>query len=228
MFLFPDREGGKAKYRSIQLLERKLRRVAAAAGMNEAITWSFISDQQASLFDGAFWMLENPISEEMKVMRPSLLPGLLAAVARNLDRGATTLRLFEIGQTYRKNGEYPVLSCILAGEKLPRGWATGKSSNFDAFDAKAITQTLLSSAGVLVGKLQVSDGAGSFYHPGQSATLRLGSKNTLASFGMLHPKILKHFGIDQPVVAATLNLGEIPEKRNKTFARPPFTLNLQR
>lgn len=225
----PRQEGvAKPNTDRLQLLERKLRRVAAAAGMNEAITWSFISDQQASLFDGAFWMLENPISEEMKVMRPSLLPGLLAAVARNLDRGATTLRLFEIGRTYRKNGEYPVLSCILAGEKLPRGWATGKSSNFDAFDAKAITQTLLSSAGVPVGKLQVSDGAGSFYHPGQSATLRLGSKNTLASFGMLHPKILKHFGIDQPVVAATLNLGEIPEKRDKTFARPPFTpSNLQ-
>ncbi|MEY4952640.1 MAG: hypothetical protein RL299_1064, partial [Pseudomonadota bacterium] len=84
-----------------QKLERKLRRAAAARGMNEAVTWSFLPEAEADLFaegNGGLWVLQNPISEDMKAMRPSLLPGLLAAVQRNLDRGASGLRLFELGR----------------------------------------------------------------------------------------------------------------------------------
>ena len=65
--------------------ERKLRRTAAARGLNEAVTWSFISEAEAAAFGGGAWTLANPISEDMKVMRPSLLPGLLAAAERNLE-----------------------------------------------------------------------------------------------------------------------------------------------
>ena len=72
-----------------QKLERRLRRAAAAHGLNEAVTWSFLSEAQAAAFGGGAWSLANPISEDLKVMRPSLLPGLLAATERNLKRGAS-------------------------------------------------------------------------------------------------------------------------------------------
>src|SRR3546814_6951437 len=69
-------------------------------------------------------------------MRPSLLPGLLAAAGRNLKRGATSLRLFEIGRRYLADAERPSLGVVLAGNRRPRHWATGKAQGFDAFDAK--------------------------------------------------------------------------------------------
>ena len=65
--------------------------------------------------------------------------------------------------------------------------------------------------------------AGDVYHPGQSATLRLGPKNQIASFGMLHPSILKSFDIDVPVVACGIHLDAIPAKRGSGFMRPAFT-----
>ena len=62
-----------------QLIERSARRSAAARGLNEAITWSFISEEEAAHFGGSAWTVANPISDDLKVMRPSLLPGLIAA-----------------------------------------------------------------------------------------------------------------------------------------------------
>jgi phenylalanyl-tRNA synthetase beta chain len=205
-----------------QQLERRLRRSAAALGLHEAITWSFISTREAQSFGGGHWVLDNPISEDLKVMRPSLLPGLLSAVQRNLDRGASTVRLFEIGRRYLADGELPALVGVLAGERVQRGWRQGKAAAFDAFDAKALCQELLAQAGAPVDKLMVMEPLGDFYHPGQSATLRLGPKNVLASFGAIHPATLKAFGIDVPVVAFGLHLDAIPAKKSAGFARPHF------
>ena len=83
----------------------------------------------------------------MKVMRPSLLPGLIAAARRNLDRGASSVRLFEIGRRYLDDAEHPTLSLLLAGEKRPRDWQSGKAQPFDAFDAKAEVLALLDAGG---------------------------------------------------------------------------------
>jgi len=224
-----------------QKLERRLRRAAAARGAHEAVTWSFLPEADAIAFvlrdaagaapqDGRdqLWVLANPISEDMKAMRPSLLPGLLAAVRRNLTRGAAGLRLFEIGRRYLRgengaNDERLSLAVVLAGEKAPCGWATGKPVSFDAFDAKAEALALLAEAGAPVDNLQVMGEAGSQFHPGQSATLRLGPKTILARFGMLHPSVLKQFDIDAPVAVAELFLDAIPGKRGAaTFARPHY------
>jgi phenylalanyl-tRNA synthetase beta chain len=205
-----------------QLTERRLRRAAAASGLNEAITWSFISEDQAESVGGGKWVLDNPISEDMKVMRPSLLPGLLSAVQRNLDRGASSVRLFEIGRRYLEDGEHPTLVCVLAGDKVRRGWASGKATTFDAYDAKAICLELLEAAGAPVSNLMVMGEAGDAYHPGQSATLRLGPKNVIASFGMIHPSMLKAYDIDVPVAAMGIHLDAIPAKKNASFARSSF------
>ncbi|MBO6944475.1 phenylalanine--tRNA ligase subunit beta [Altererythrobacter sp.] len=206
-----------------QLTERRLRRAAAASGLNEAITWSFISEAQAESVGGGKWVLDNPISEDMKVMRPSLLPGLLSAVQRNLDRGASSVRLFEIGRRYLEDGERPTLVCVLAGDKLSRGWASGKATVFDAYDAKAICLELLEAAGAPVSNLMVMGEAGDAYHPGQSATLRLGPKNRIASFGMIHPSMLKAYDIGVPVAAVGIHLDAIPAKKNADFARKPYS-----
>ena len=206
-----------------QMIERKLRRTAAARGMNEAINWSFLSEREAGAFGGGAWVLANPISEEMKVMRPTLLAGLLSAAARNANRGAESVRLFEIGRRYFADGERATMALLLAGNKSPRGWADGKAQPFDAFDAKAEAIALLAGAGAPVDNLLVMDGAGDHFHPGQSGTLRLGPKIILASFGALHPATAKAFDLGGAVVVAEIFLDAIPAKRTTGFMRAAFT-----
>ncbi len=207
-----------------QKMERRVRRTAAARGLNEAINWSFLPEKEAAAFGGGAWTLANPISEDMKVMRPSLLPGLLSATRRNFDRGAETVRLFELGRRYLAEGERPTLGLILGGERIERGWANGKALTFDAYDAKAEVIALLAAAGAPVDNLQVMGEAGAHFHPGQSATLRLGPKTVIASFGALHPGIAKTFDLDGTVMAAEIYLDAIPAKRGGGgFMRPAFT-----
>ena len=144
-----SREPGVAKPTATrsQLIERRVRRTAAARGLDEAVTWSFISEAEAEAFGGSEWRLANPISEDMKVMRPSLLPALIAAARRNLDRGFQSVRLFEVGRRYLGDDERPTLTLLLAGEKRPRSWQNGKAKQFEPFDAKAEAMALLDAAG---------------------------------------------------------------------------------
>ena len=205
-----------------QMVERRVRRAAAARGLDEAVNWSFISAEEAGLFGGSAHVLANPISEEMKHMRPSLIPGLAAAARRNADRGASSIRLFEVGRRYLADAERPTVGIILAGEKASRSWQAGKAKGFDAFDVKAEVQALLEAAGAPVASLQLNMGAGETWHPGRSATLGLG-KNVLAAFGELHPRIAK--ALDAPVgaVAAEIYLDAVPAPRSTERARPAYT-----
>jgi phenylalanyl-tRNA synthetase beta chain len=205
-----------------QLTERRVRRAAAARGLNEAVTWSFIAEAEAAPFGGAAFALDNPISEEMKAMRPSLLPGLLAAARRNLARGAETVRLFEIGRRYLAEGERPTLGLVLAGDRGPRDWRGGKPGAFDGFDAKAEAIALLAAAGARVETLQALSPASGVYHPGRSARLCLGPKNVLAECGELHPALLKAFDLAGPVVAAEIYLDAIPAKRASGRTRDAY------
>ncbi|MBB6190962.1 phenylalanyl-tRNA synthetase beta chain [Sphingobium wenxiniae] len=210
-----------------QMVERRVRRTAAARGLAEAINWSFLSEKEAASVGGGDWTLANPISEELKVMRPSLLPGLLSATRRNMDRGAASVRLFELGRRYftgQKDGswERATVGFVLAGEKTPRGWQTGKAQPFGAHDAKAEVTALLAAAGAPVANLQSFGEASGAYHPGQSGTLRLGPKTVLAEYGVLHPSLARLFGLTGTVVAGEIFLDAIPAKRRTGFMRAPY------
>ena len=209
-----------------QLLERRVRRAAAARGLDEAVTWSFIAEREAAPFGGAAWTLANPISEELKVMRPSLLPGLIMAAKRNRTRGAGTVRLFEIGRRYLGEGERPTLALLLAGDATPRDWRGGRARAADAFDAKAEVAAILAAAGVPVDRLQLVGPGSDAYHPGRSGRLGLGPKTILAEFGELHPALLARFDLDGPAVAAELFLDAIPQRRaghaRAAYAPPPL------
>jgi phenylalanyl-tRNA synthetase beta chain len=219
-----DRAPGVAKPTATrsQLVERQVRRTAAARGLDEAVTWSFISEAEAEAFGGSEWKLANPISEEMKVMRPSLLPGLIAAARRNLDRGASTVRLFEVGRRYLGDAEHPTLSLLLAGDKRPRGWQSGRAQTFDPYDAKAEALALLEAAGAPTANLQVFPDAGATWHPGRSAKLGLGPKTIVASFGELHPALVREIEAPERAVAAEIYLDAIPVPRSSGHARPAY------
>ena len=205
-----------------QLAERKARRAAAARGLNEVVNWSFISEKEAAPFGGGTWSLANPISEDLKVMRPSLLPGLIAAARRNSARGATSIRLFEAGRRYLESSEHPTIGLVLTGEKTARGWQGGAASKFDAYDAKAEVLAILAAAGAPVDKLMDFGEAGDAYHPGQSGTLRLGPKKILAAYGALHPSVTKALGLKGAAVGAEIFLDAIPLKKKSGHMRDAF------
>ena len=156
-------------------------------------------------------------------MRPSLLPGLIAAARRNIDRGASSVRLFEIGRRYLAEKEHPTATVLLAGDKQPRSWQAGKAQRFDAFDAKAEAMALLEAAGAPVANLQLYPDAGPTWHPGRSATLRLGPKTILAAFGELHPRLERPLDAPERAVAAEIYLDAIPMPRSSGHARAHYT-----
>jgi len=219
----PRAEGvAKPTATPMQRIERRARRTAAAHGLSEAVTWSFISEREAAPFGGGDWTLANPISEELKVMRPSLLPGLIAAAKRNADRGQRSVRLFEVGRRYGAEEERPTLGLVLAGERSPRDWRTGRAQPFDAYDAKAEAIALLAAIDAPVDRLQVMEAVSGVYHPGRSGTLRLGPKTVLAEFGMLHPLTARAFDIEGPVAAAEIFLDAVPQKRAAGHMRSAY------
>jgi phenylalanyl-tRNA synthetase beta chain len=210
-----------------QRLERRLRRLMAARGLDEAVTWSFIAEAEAARFGGGAHVLENPLSAELAVMRPSLLPGLLAAAARNAARSAASIRLFELGRRYLADAERPTLGFVLAGEATPRDWRFGKARAFTPHDAQAEAMAALAAAGVPVERLEVMQPApdSPHLHPGRSAALRLG-KAVLASYGQLHPALAGTLDLALPTMVGELFLDALPPARRgrgrAAFRPSPF------
>lgn len=197
-----------------QRSEWRVRRTLAARGLDEAITWSFVAEADAAAFGGGSHRLLNPLSAELAVMRPSLLPGLLSAAARAAARSAPSARLFELGRRYLAEGERPTAAVLLAGEARARHWKTGPARPVDAFDVKAEALAALAAAGAPVERLQVAEGGPAHFHPGRVARLVLG-KAELAQFGELHPQLVARFGLDGPVAAAEIFLDALPSARTR-------------
>ena len=205
----------------MQLRQRRARRAAAARGFQEAVTWSFISPAEAAPFGGGAFTLDNPISADMAVMRPSLLPGLIAAAGRNKDRGASSIRLFEVGKRYLADAEKPTLALVATGEKQGRHWQA-KASQFDVYDAKAEALAILEAAGAPVDRLQTTADAPAWFHPGRSGSLRLDPRNPIAHFGELHPAVAKALDIKGTVIAVEVYLDVIPQPKSVKRARPKY------
>jgi phenylalanyl-tRNA synthetase beta chain len=217
----------------IQKRTRLARRSLAVRGLVEAVTWSFISKDEAELFGGgdARLALANPIAAELSDMRPSLLPGLLKAAQRNADRGFGDVALFEVGQTFASDepeGQSVKAAAVRRGtaraEGIGRHW-DGRAESVDAFDAKADVLALLAALGIPAGGLQIVAGGPAWFHPGRSGTLQFGPKNIVGVFGEVHPKILKALDLKGPLVAFELNLDALPPPKAKpTKMKPKLVL----
>jgi phenylalanyl-tRNA synthetase beta chain len=196
------------------------KRALASRDLVECVTWSFMPKRFAELFGGgsAALMLENPISSELDVMRPSILPNLLQAVGRNNDRGFDDVGLFEVGPQYADDtpgGQVTVAAGVRAGAMGKRHWADSRRP-VDAFDAKADALATLAAAGGPADSARVVAEAPTWYHPGRSGSLQLGPKNTLAHFGEIHPAILEALDVKGPVVGFELFISNLPKPKTKT------------
>jgi phenylalanyl-tRNA synthetase beta chain len=226
-------EPRKSVLTPMQLRARRARRALAARGMVEAVTWSFISRSAAVLFGGgqAELALANPIASDLSDMRPSLLPGLIAASQANINRGSSDVALFEVGQLFK--GDKPE-NQLMAASGVRHGFAssTGLGRHWsgtaaaDALDAKADAFAVLAAAGAPMQALQIVPGGASWLHPGRSGTIQIGPQNVLGYFGELHPRALEALGADGPLMAFEVILDRIPEGKQKaTRAKPVLELS---
>ena len=202
-----------------QALRSNIRRALAARGMVEAITYSFMPSGDADLFGVVTdeVRLVNPISSDLDVMRPSILPNLLAAIGRNDARGFSDGKLFEIGPQFSgddSNDQELVASGVRSGAATPRNWQ-GDTRTVDAFDAKADAMAVIAAFGIDVGKAQITNNAPSWYHPGRSGSIQLGPKNVLAHFGEIHPEVLKKMNIKGPATGFEVQLSALPKPKAK-------------
>ena len=232
---FPrDADAFKPVLTPMQNRLRKTRRALAARGLVEAVTWSFVSKNEATLFGGGApaLALANPIAVELSDMRPSLLPGLIAAAQKNADRGFADVALFEAGQIFK--GDEPqdqltaasgVRRALAKSNGAGRHWSAA-AAPVDAFDAKADALAALAAAGAPMAALQIVPGGPGWFHPGRSGTIQIGPQNVLGHFGELHPRVLAALDAEGPLVAFEVVLDGIPlPKAKPTRAKPPLLLS---
>jgi phenylalanyl-tRNA synthetase beta chain len=200
----------------LQKRTRLAKRTLAALSLREAVTWSFISNAAAKMFGGGQpWLaLANPIASDLSDMRPSLIPGLVAAAERNARRALNDVALFEVGQIFLgpgENDQRAAAAAVRRGRAKTSGegrrWSGG--GVVDAFDAKRDAMALLDALGVATA-VQVVPGGPDFLHPERSATLQFGPKNVVGWFGQLHPSVCEALDADGPIVAFEVVLDPIP------------------
>lgn len=203
------------------------RRTLAARGLLECVSYAFVSQDEAARFGGEdpALRIDNPISEDLAVMRPSLLPSLLKAAAVNRARGLRDQGLFEVGPEFtggEPGDQREMAAALRLGDARSAAWNDLRRA-VDLFDSKADAHALLEALGASPEGMEAHPEAPSWYHPGRSATLGLGPKRPLAFFGELHPGLLAECGFDEPVVALELRLGDVPHPRRRP--RPPLLLS---
>jgi len=219
---------------SAQTRDRSARRALAARGMVECVSYSFVSETEAKAFGGGAPALKlaNPISADLSDMRPSLLPGLIAAAGRNAARGYGDTALFEVAATYlsdKPDGQRRVAGGIrrgTAGMDGPGRFWRGNAPAVTVFDAKADVFAALDAIGFPADRLMIETPASDWYHPGRSGRIKLGPKVVLAEFGEFHPRVLKTLDVSGPLCGFEIHLDRVPEPKKKaTRTKPVLTLS---
>ncbi|HEY5616835.1 MAG TPA: phenylalanine--tRNA ligase subunit beta [Vicinamibacterales bacterium] len=147
---------------------RQLRAVLTAAGFSEAVTFGFMSEPAAIPFvsTGDLVPIANPLSENFAVLRPSVLPGLIDALAHNRRREQRDIRLFEIGARFtRSDGERRAVACAWTGMAAPEHWS-GSGRLVDFFDIKSVVERVCEAVGVQV---RTEPSSQAWLTPGQRA-----------------------------------------------------------
>jgi phenylalanyl-tRNA synthetase beta chain len=172
-------------------------------GYQEAITYSFVDGAKQALIEPGIegLPLKNPISSDLAVMRTGLWCGLLDAAVRNSNRQQSRIRLFEAGLKFARRGGEIVqeksLAGLAMGSAYEEQWGEPRRL-LDFFDMKADVEAILRLSGHEADAAFVPGGHPAL-HPGQSAEIVTGGRNRLGWLGMLHPRLEKELGFENPV-----------------------------
>jgi phenylalanyl-tRNA synthetase beta chain len=197
------------------------RRVLAARGLLECVTFSFLDHTTAALFGEApdALRLANPIAADLDQMRPTPLATLAQAAAKNVARGFGDFGLFEIGPAYAADTSQRLVAAGIRCGQTPLS-VLSTARPVDVFDAKADALAVLAALGVPLDAVTAAPGAEPYYHPGQSGALRQGPKTTLALFGTLHPATCAALDLPVGSVAWEIFLDAIAEPKRRKKSAP--------
>lgn len=183
----------------------------ATMGYQEVVTYSFISEEQEEQLSpgGAKLRLLNPIASQMGVMRSTLLPGLLATLRSNLNRGQDRLRIFEMGRCFEgaEADQQPLrLAGLAYGSARPEQWGEG-ARGADFYDLKGDLETLFSPL-----QLECRVESHEALHPGQSARLYLDG-NPVGWLGALHPRLVQQLDLPRAAVVFEVDWDAVTRRR---------------
>ena len=205
----------------------KIKKIIAAEGYSEVVTWSFMDGNKAKLLFDNLISLQNPISSDLNTMRPSTIPNLLEGINQNKARMYTRAKIFEVGPNFSKSlsdFQENVASAITYGSIDEENWLSNKK-NTNVYNLKADLFSVLTILNVPINNLLYDKNEDNIYHPGKSATLRLGKK-IIAKFGELHPILLKTMDININVYGFEIFLDNIYQfQENKSSSRGTFSNN---
>ncbi|MDF7674024.1 phenylalanine--tRNA ligase subunit beta [Acetobacteraceae bacterium ESL0709] len=203
-----------------------VRRLCAGRGLMETVGFSFVSGQDAALFEEIETRerLVNPIAADLDQLRPTALVNLLRTLERNLARGLGQngeAAFFEIGPAFGRNGNRTLLAAV-------RGGVTARYPGHAAqepcwLDAKSDLMAVLEELGMPEASLSTTADAPSYYHPGRSGQLRQGPKLVLGSFGELHPRLAQIFNLTGRVAMFELDLERVPQPKVKRKSAPDLS-----
>ena len=201
------------------------KRLLASKSYNELITWSFSSSEDSSFYNNLENLkILNPISEELDVLRPSLVPNLISAVKKNLARDHSSFSFFEIGNQFLSSnpGDQICVACgIRAGIKQAKDWRD-QENLYDVYDVKRDMIDVINHILPQKNKLEVINEAPSWYHPGRSGTLMLNKSIKAGFFGELNPKIANFYKIKDRINLFEIFLDDIPFISKKSTNKPVF------
>ena len=200
-----------------RIADMALRQQLAARGYFEAINFAFVDASTLAKWQLGADVVElaNPLSAELGVMRPALLPGLVEAAKRNLARQQLRVRLFECGRTFRTTtpGDAPAETLRLAGVAVGNAheeqWGEARRVQ-DFHDLKGDLESLLALAGTIE-NIRYVPASDPWLHPGRSAEIWRG-ETRLGVLGHLHPRLLKTLDLDQETLVFELDLAPLSER----------------
>ncbi|HVU26616.1 MAG TPA: phenylalanine--tRNA ligase subunit beta [Verrucomicrobiae bacterium] len=202
------------------------RRILTGLGLNEAQGQTLIAKSEVrSQKSEEIVALANPLSSDMDVLRPSLLPGLIHSLRHNVARKNYDVALFEIGRVFKnENGqtkEERRVAIAITGQRAQNFWSGDeRNAKFDAFDLKGIVEEFLEQFSVRGAMFARREKSELFL---ESATIALGGKLPLGEFGQLQPALAKKYDLRDTVFLAEFNLDLLLSKRNpaKSFKSLP-------
>jgi phenylalanyl-tRNA synthetase beta chain len=219
----PARRDAIGRLTPSQRLRRRLEDLLRDRGLLEAISYSFMSPdalRRLRLADAEVLRVQNPLSEDLSVMRPLILPGLLDAAQHNAAHGRAGVRLFESAHVYLPAGDLGPLNLkgqspayerhhlsALLTEAAPGGWRT-PARPADFYAVKGLLEGLMEAAGV---EWRAQEGGPPFLNPGRAASIFVADGLELGWFGELHPLVLREWELDGPVAAFDLDVDALLE-----------------
>lgn len=208
-----------------QKIQKKVKEILVNSGFSEIYTYGFVSQKDLELsrieadIQKYAITLQNPLSDEYKLMRPTTIPSMMQTLAINHNKKNQNVKLFDLSRSYKnikqevQNGEVPLQEEILTigmyGEDI------------DFYILKGILENILEAISVQHYEIEKETQKTS-YHPGRCANLKVG-KDVIATLGEVHPEVLENYSITKRAYLAEMNLTKLVKyaKTNKTYTPVP-------